>query len=89
MSNNNLPEYGIESSNLKAKRKASDYSSGSGSNKKAWRKFSGHSKNSYESGSNISSGNIHKGRYRRERFNSEGNSKWGSYNYYYCSNKNE
>lgn len=75
MSNNQLQDYSIESSNLKAKRRPSENSSGYSSGG-GWRKYSGQSKNSYDS-SYKGSGK----KYRRERFNSEGNSKWGNNHY--------
>ena len=85
--------YNKESSNLKAKRKGSDYS-----NNNNWRKYSNHSgskknsfdsyksNNSYNSGYNNYNNNYNKNyrkKYKRERFNSEGNSNWGykTFNY--------
>ena len=75
--------YNKESSNLKAKRKGSDYS-----NNNNWRKYSNHSgskKNSFDSYRSNGSYNKqnYRKKYKRERFNSEGNSNWGykSYNY--------
>ena len=77
--------YNKESSNLKAKRKGSDYSN---NNNNSWRKYSNHSgskKNSFDSYRSNGSYNKqnYRKKYKRERFNSEGNSNWGykSYNY--------
>ena len=78
--------YNKESTNLKAKRKGSDYSNNNNNN--SWRKYSNHSgskKNSFDSYRSNGSYNKqnYRKKYRRERFNSEGNSNWGykSYNY--------
>ena len=78
--------YNKESSNLKAKRKGSDYSNNNNNN--SWRKYSNHSgskKNSFDSYRSNGSYNKqnYRKKYKRERFNSEGNSNWGykSYNY--------
>ena len=85
--------YNKESSNLKAKRKGSDYS-----NNNNWRKYSNQSgskknsfdsyrsNNSYNSGYNNYNNNYNKNyrkKYKRERFNSEGNSNWGYKHYNY------
>ena len=78
--------YNKESTNLKAKRKGSDYSNNNNNN--SWRKYSNHSgskKNSFDSYRSNGSYNKqnYRKKYKRERFNSEGNSNWGykSYNY--------
>lgn len=78
MSNNQLQDYSIESSNLKAKRRPSENSNGYSSG--GWRKYSGQSKGSFDSSYKGSNGGYPR-KYKRERFNSEGNSKWGNNHY--------
>lgn len=78
MSNNQFQDYSIESSNLQAKRRPSENSNGYLG--KGWRKYSGSSKNSFDSSYKGGSGYPNRKK-RRERFNSEGNSKWGSNHY--------
>ena len=78
MSNNQLQDYSIESSNLKAKRRPSENSNGYSNG--GWRKYSGQSKGSFDNSYKGSNGGYPK-KYKRERFNSEGNSKWGNNHY--------
>lgn len=82
--------YSKEALNLKPKHKNSDTGSVSGScsgtitgtgtgnsTSQPWRKFSGYSKNSFDS----YKGSGYNKKYKRERFNSDGGSKWSN-NYY-------